>query len=222
MAANRELFMRQVWACESPVEVLLRGHLWAEHFLERILEAKLDRPSEIDMDGMRWRQKLSLCGATGALSEDEVAALAYVNKVRNRLAHDLAAEPSEAEVTKLLAGSPVYLREAVEGLRERVEQKGHTDESWADVPPDSALATWRLWFFVTVIRLAYYADNLAYDKEHATGVAQATGVRLFRNMSSRKNNPMTHAEAEREVGLPPRPKAAEWLRAARPSESSGD
>jgi hypothetical protein len=76
VAENRELFMRQVWACDSPVEVLLRGHLWIDHFLERIMEAKLDRPAEVDMDGMRWRQKLSLCGATGALSEDEVTALA--------------------------------------------------------------------------------------------------------------------------------------------------
>jgi hypothetical protein len=32
---------------------------------------------------------------------------------------------------------------------------------------------------------------------------------------------MTHAEAEREVGLPPRPKAAEWLRTPAP-EANGD
>jgi hypothetical protein len=221
VAEKSERFMRQVWACESSVEVLLRGHLWIEHFLERILDAKLDRPDEIDLERMRWRQKLALCGATGALSEEEVAALAYVNTIRNQLAHDLGTEPSDMQVTELLARSPTYVLESVGGLRKRVEQKGHTDPSWTDVPPDSALATWRLWFFVTVIRLAWYADNLAYDKEHAKDVAQATGVRLFRNMSSRKDNPMTHAEAEREVGLPPRPKAADWLRTPAP-EANGD
>ena len=71
---DAELFTRQIWNGDSRFEVFLRGHLWIEHFLDRLLIAELARPDAHDLQRLSWSRKLALCDALALLSPWEVIA----------------------------------------------------------------------------------------------------------------------------------------------------
>ena len=83
------------------MQVFLRGHLWVEKHLRDLLAAYLADPAAINLDRMTFSQKVSLAQALGAVSEDEAVPLRTLNKIRNRMAHDLTGEPAEQEIASL-------------------------------------------------------------------------------------------------------------------------
>lgn len=204
MSLDSELFSSQVWYGESRVEVFLRGHLWIEHFLEKLLALKFERPEAVALDRLTWMHKLNLCDGLGLLRNWEIPALSEVNRLRNRLAHDLAGELSRQDVDKLLALSPPNVLSAIKAVRE-VEQ----DAGRLLADDDQSLADLRFWFFALVMDMDYRVETGEYTKKYDVELHRAAAVVVAHEMTGES---MTHEEAERAEGLPPWPEPGDSFR----------
>lgn len=85
------------------LEVLLRGHLWAESELIGILEDVLPFPARIDFARVRFPLKVALVSGHGHLEQEEAHAYLKLNSLRNKIAHNLHAELGQDAVTTLLS-----------------------------------------------------------------------------------------------------------------------
>lgn len=101
---------------DRPLEVLIRGHLWVEAELIGILEDIIPFPSLIDLGRFTFPQKVSLVAAHGFIRPDDVPAYLKLNALRNKVAHNLAAEPDESYVTELFTSLGSNLRRIINGL----------------------------------------------------------------------------------------------------------
>jgi hypothetical protein len=86
----------------QPLEVLLRGHLWVEAELIAALEDILPFPKQIDLGRVSFPQKVSLVAAHGFIRPEDVPAYMKLNSLRNKVAHNLSAEPGEEYAHDLL------------------------------------------------------------------------------------------------------------------------
>jgi hypothetical protein len=94
----------------NPLEVLLRGHLWAESELIGILEDSLPHPELINFSRLSFPLKVTLVAASGYMQKDDIPAFLKLNSLRNRLAHNLHAELNEESVNELLGTFGEILR----------------------------------------------------------------------------------------------------------------
>ena len=103
MEIDVEQFEQHIFEPESAFEILLRGHLWIENLVQRIIEIKIVNTEVLDLDRMGFRQKIDIAQAFGFIHQEDGNAFKTLNRLRNKLAHDLMAEPSESEVTQLVS-----------------------------------------------------------------------------------------------------------------------
>jgi hypothetical protein len=205
VALDAALFNQQVWQCESRVEVLLRGHLWVENVLEQMLSVALARPAAAGLERLTWRQKLSLCDAVGVLTEADVDALAQLNKIRNRLTHDLSGEPTSDDVDRLITKSP----EAIRGGAEAVRKFQKEERRDAIAGQDETLLNLRYWFLATVMYLDYRLETQAYEKRHHLDFIGAAAIQIAKKEAGET---ISWEEAERLQGLPRRPRPGDSFR----------
>src|ERR1700733_374857 len=83
------------------LEVVLRGHLWAESELIGVLEELLPFPQHIDLSRLGFPLKVALVAAHGRLPADDIPAYLKLNSLRNRIAHNLHSELTEEQVDEL-------------------------------------------------------------------------------------------------------------------------
>lgn len=102
---------------------LLQAHLYFDHIVTLMLREALKEPGAIRLGRMSFVQKLELACAMGLLTKEIAAAIDFVNRIRNKIAHQLDYEVSEKDVLDLKNCTPTYVREA---LRDWVEAKGRT------------------------------------------------------------------------------------------------
>jgi hypothetical protein len=114
---DNEDFIRHL-SSERPLEVLIRGHLWVESELIGILEDVIPFPVLIDLGRFTFPQKVSLVAAHGFIRPDDVSAYLKLNALRNKVAHNLAAEPGEDYVNELFNSLGSNLRRIINGLRD--------------------------------------------------------------------------------------------------------
>lgn len=202
MSLDSELFTRQIWNGQSRLEVFLRGHLWVEHFLDKMLTLAMKRSGVVDLGRFSWSLKLTLCNGLALVEPWEVAALSEMNRIRNRLAHDLTGEPSDEDIKKLLHLSASHCREAVAGIRKVEEKAGR-------LPDDARLGDLRFWFLALAIDLDYRSETQEYEKENEEDLWRAMGVHAAMEITGK---PITPDEAEKKQGLPPRPQRGDSFR----------
>ena len=90
---------------DDGVAVLLRGHLWIEGALTELIRATFEFPDEwSDLDRLAFPSKVALARAQGALFWDEP--LLELNRVRNRLAHNVTYDVNDATAASLLKSFP--------------------------------------------------------------------------------------------------------------------
>ncbi len=94
-------FMAHINA-QSPLEIIIRGHLWIESSLIRLIEEVLPYPKALDLARQSFPQKVSLAVGLGLLQEEYVTAYLKLNSLRNRVAHDLFSAITEEEQEELL------------------------------------------------------------------------------------------------------------------------
>ncbi|MED3038590.1 hypothetical protein P4313_26950 [Bacillus tropicus] len=74
---------------EDELQIVLRGHLYIEHEIERLLRNHLVKPDAILSDRFMFMSKLNLAVALGLLSDDEKKPYKILNDLRNDYAHEL-------------------------------------------------------------------------------------------------------------------------------------
>ncbi len=74
----------------EPELIVLRGHLVSEQYIERFIRLFLLKANSILEKGrLSYSQKLSLLDSFGILDEDLIACHRQLNKLRNKMAHEL-------------------------------------------------------------------------------------------------------------------------------------
>jgi hypothetical protein len=94
-------FERTCKDVEDPTLLILRVHLLAEYYLERLIHLTLERGDRVISDaGLSFYQKLVLVDSFDRLSDSIIQSLKGLNKIRNRIAHDAEKRiaPSDVEV----------------------------------------------------------------------------------------------------------------------------
>jgi hypothetical protein len=193
---DKKQFERHLFEPESSFEILLRGHLWIESLINRILEVHIVDAKALDLDRATFRQKVDIAQAFGFISPQDGAALRVLNRLRNKLAHNLKAEPNDEGIQELvstLSGPTKAAFDAVMKVPEVIEQSG---------PQYFPL---RYWFFCYATYLDHLCALAKYRKENETKLLQAAAVRVASEMSGGPE--ITEEEARRKFDLanPPDP-----------------
>ena len=76
---------------EDPLAVIIRGHLYVESVLTQLIEEFLAEPSAIEVERLSFKTKVELALAVGAPIEELRTPLTELNRLRNKLAHDVGA-----------------------------------------------------------------------------------------------------------------------------------
>ena len=82
---------------DDPIVVLVNVHLHLEAFIIELASRRLAKPAALDFDRLNFPAKLGLAIALGAVPEIAGPALRTINTIRNRLAHNLRADVTEAD-----------------------------------------------------------------------------------------------------------------------------
>jgi hypothetical protein len=193
---DRKQFIRHLFEPESSFEVLLRGHLWIESLITSILEVQVVDAKALDLDRLAFRQKVDIAQAFGFIGPDDGTALRALNRLRNRLAHDLKMEPSEGDIRELLttlAGPTQAAFNAVMKVPEVLEQSG------------TKYFRLRYWFFCYAMHLDYLCAMARYRKENEIKLLQVAAVQVASEMCG--GRVITEEEARRQFDLadPPTP-----------------
>lgn len=98
----REAFNKHLDS-EDVLSVVLRGHLWIEKALNGLLTRSFAHPEAMNGARFSFAQKVTMARAVGQLSADETAAILRLNKLRNRLAHQVEAELDARDESELIA-----------------------------------------------------------------------------------------------------------------------
>lgn len=131
----------------QPLEVLLRGHLWVEAELIAVLVDILPFPKQIDLGRVSFPQKVSFVAAHGFIRPEDIPAYMKLNSLRNKVAHNLSAEPDEEYSRDLLKSFGPHLNALIIDFQERPEF--HWNE-WI----------WRLRYGITALCI-----NLSTERE---------------------------------------------------------
>lgn len=87
---------------ENILQIVLRGHLYIENALEKIIKESFVKPNLLLTEKSMFSNKLSLVSALGIVPHEYTVALKYFNKIRNKFAHDLKFELEEEELIQLI------------------------------------------------------------------------------------------------------------------------
>lgn len=82
--------------------IVLRGHLWIESRLTRLIEHMMERPDQFDVGRYGFAQKLDLAVALGVIPLEARPGLSALNKLRNRMAHRLDAPVTPEDERELV------------------------------------------------------------------------------------------------------------------------
>jgi hypothetical protein len=96
--------MQNIW--DQDVDVIgriLRAHLYVEHYLTEYLRKANPRLGNLNSVRISFSQKIDLLDSNDAVVKDIIPGIRHLNKIRNRLAHNLSVEITEADVAIFLS-----------------------------------------------------------------------------------------------------------------------
>ncbi len=102
-------------AGEDALAVIIRAHLYVESTLNELIEECLFRPKAMNEVNLSFWHKVPLAAALGVIPEDFQSPLKQLNALRNKLAHNLDAAISDADVDKLFQSFAQDDRESMTG-----------------------------------------------------------------------------------------------------------
>lgn len=85
---------------ETYLQIILKGHLYIENRLIELIKVKLVNPNAINLNDLNFPTKINLARALGLLDNKKSKLLRNLNRIRNKLAHDLNFELSDEEIKK--------------------------------------------------------------------------------------------------------------------------
>jgi hypothetical protein len=187
-----ERFEQHLFEPESSFEVLLRGHLWIENFIGRILELQIVNQGVLDLDRMSFRQKIDIAQAFGFIGQEDGQALKALNRLRNKLAHNLMAEPGEEEIRHLVSTLTGAKKAAFDAVMNHPDTAQHADK----------FAALRYWFISYVMDLDYLYARMKYAKDNHLKLAQVAGACIGSKAAGKE---ISEEEARSQFNLEPSP-----------------
>lgn len=97
------------------IGALLRAHLWCHQALSHMVHLGATVPKHLP-SRLGFRATLGLAASTGFLPSELIAPLEVLNRTRNRVAHELGAEPSSDDEDALFAAFPEEMKWIYEKL----------------------------------------------------------------------------------------------------------
>lgn len=180
------------------VEVLLRGHLWAEKHLISLIEADTRHPDALELDRMTFFRKMKLAEGLGLLAHNEVESLTTLNSMRNRLAHDLAGHPMATDIETLES----KMSQSQIGLADKLMP--FYDEGDEDASPEVALSR-RLAVLILALITEMEQHSMwhAYWREHRDAMeGYRTMVAIMERIGA---TPETEDQYRAALGIPDPP-----------------
>lgn len=199
MTIDKNQFNQHLFKPESHFEILLRGHLWLESFINRILDIHIVDASSLDTDRITFRQKIDVAQAFGFIKAGDGTALRELNRLRNRLAHNVMAEPTKGEIKALIATLSDRPRSIFDNVARVPEVIAQFKES--------ELAPLRYWFFAYATHLDYVCSLQEYESENEIKLLQVAAVQVAREMSGSSEIPIEELRRQFELEDPPDPHA---------------
>jgi hypothetical protein len=187
-----ERFEQHLFEPESSFEILLRGHLWIENFVGRILELRIVNQGVLDLDRMSFRQKIDIAQAFGFITQEDGQAFKVLNRLRNKLAHNLMVEPSEEEIRHLVSTLTGAKEAAFNAVMNHPDTAQYADK----------FAALRYWFISYVMDLDYLCARMKYAKDNHIKLAQVAGARIG---SKAVGKEISEEEARNQFNLEPPP-----------------
>ncbi|QTL51297.1 hypothetical protein [Priestia aryabhattai] len=86
---------------ENTLYAILRGHLYIEREIVKLLNLKLENPKQILNNNFGFANKIRLAAALGFIETDSMEAYIAFNTVRNKYAHQLNYELNEKDLKKI-------------------------------------------------------------------------------------------------------------------------
>jgi hypothetical protein len=197
MTIDKKQFERHLFKPESYFEILLRGHLWIESLVNQILEVHIVDASCLDLDRMTFRQKIDVAQAFGFIGPDDGKAFRGLNRLRNKLAHNVMAEPSEEEIKSLIG--------MLAGLTKEIFDSTTAVPSVVQQAEESKFTPLRYWFFSYAMHLDYLCARRKYQKENETKLLQVAAVQVASEMVGGKRIPDEEARRQFNLADPPNP-----------------
>ncbi|WP_280760312.1 hypothetical protein [Prescottella agglutinans] len=179
------------------LEVMLKGHLWLESLLNKTLELTFTDPSAFDLDRAQFAQKVNLAQALGLIDSGEAASIRLVNKLRNRLAHELSGEPTLNELERL--------ESSLVGVHKTAFEKMVREKFLPGLTPSAEphVERLRFFFYIYVMSLAYKVHIQKFEREYAV---QLQTYRLIKELEKQANlTPTPDEELRAQHGVPPHP-----------------
>ena len=99
------------------VSSLLSGHLAVEFLLRRLVRQYDPRLGD-HADSLRHAELITLNHQIGTLSDDERSVLVAINKLRNKLAHQITFEPSLDELRQLWRQAAAAFSDMTDGIEQ--------------------------------------------------------------------------------------------------------
>lgn len=91
---------------KDDLQVVIRGHLLAEHYLVELIENNLPIKNQLDFDSIRFPQLVRLARSLDCIDADFKGMLLKINKLRNKYAHNLEWEVTQKEIDEILSTLP--------------------------------------------------------------------------------------------------------------------
>ncbi|MEZ5193431.1 MAG: hypothetical protein R2734_13640 [Nocardioides sp.] len=116
MAVPLEKILDHMGDDVTSLELILRAHLWMETMLNRVIQSRLVNPEVVNVDRMGFAAKVDLAHGLGGVEPQNVAWFRTLNRMRNRLAHELDGEPTNDELAELADGARGLVGDVAEGV----------------------------------------------------------------------------------------------------------
>lgn len=97
---------------------ILRAHLFVEHYVLEYLRVENPKLGSLDAARLSFAQKVALLSSDSHMVEDTIPGIKHLNKIRNRLAHNLQAAVTKDDAALFLA-LPYY-----KAMRDESQRKG--------------------------------------------------------------------------------------------------
>lgn len=177
---------------ESGQTAVLKAHLWVESLLIGLIEVSLPSPGVLDLDRMTFAQKLKLAEASGGLQPEVVPWVKALNRLRNRLAHELDEDASDE-----------VLEELAQVADERLDLAVLVPSA---VPDDtSAQARFRNWVAVYLLALEWHRMRLEWRRVHQESIQKYEVQLALLEMAGTELSEEKRDELREHWGFPPEP-----------------
>lgn len=95
---------------DEPLQLVIRGHLWFESRLIRYLAEAVPQPEYLENSRLNFSQRLNVAAALDLIPEEDLPAIFKLNRLRNKIAHELDAAIGETEERELFNSLSPFMR----------------------------------------------------------------------------------------------------------------